>query len=290
MPDRPVVVWGNCQAEPIARLLSEPLRRHGLEVVVVPPVFLVDEPGLAHVQELVSRAAVLITQPVRDEYRIAGCGANQLAALLPPDGRCLTFPVIYHVGAFPFQVNAHGGDGERVDAPLTDYHDLRALVAAARGMGVDEAIAWWPVPCGDAVRRSSEESLARLRAREADLDVPSSDLVDDPGAMFTLSHPSNGVLAAVARRVLSALEVVDEIEVPAREFLGARRAPLEPAVVEALGWPIEAVRPDWVIDRRVVPRPEVVGAHLELYRRRPDIPTDARTRFAERLSALGVAD
>ncbi|MBA3523538.1 MAG: hypothetical protein H0T85_03075, partial [Geodermatophilaceae bacterium] len=171
MTQRPVVVWGNCQAEPIARLLAEPLRRHGLQVVDVPPVFLVDDTGLERVHELVSRAAALLTQPVREEYRIPGCGAAQLSAMLPADGRCLTFPVTYHVGAFPFQVNAHGGEGERVDAPLTDYHDLRTLVAASRGMTVEETVAWWPMPPAEAVRRASEESLGRLREREAPLDV-----------------------------------------------------------------------------------------------------------------------
>lgn len=290
MTGRPVVVWGNCQAEPIARLLSGPLRPHGLEVVVVPPVFLVDEAGLAKVQASVSRAAVLITQPVRDEYRIPGCGANQLAALLPPDGRCLTFPVSYHVGAFPFQVTAHGAGGERLDAPMTDYHDLRALVAASRGMSVEEAVQWWPAPPTDAVRRTSLESLDRLRTREAELDVHVVDLVDDPGALFTLDHPSNAVLAALARRLLTALDLDGEVDVPEREFLGARRAPLEPAVLAALGWPAEAARPDWIVDRRSVPLTDVLTAHLALYERRPDIPADARVRFAERLSALGLAD
>ena len=83
---RPVVVWGNCQAEPVAALLTEPLSRHGLRVVVVPPVFLVDQAGLSRVHDLVSRAAVLVTQPVRDEYSIPPCGAAPLTTLLPPTG------------------------------------------------------------------------------------------------------------------------------------------------------------------------------------------------------------
>lgn len=283
-----VVVWGNCQAEPVGALLAEPLRAHHLRVVDVPAVFLVDVEGLRRVHELVAAAAVLVTQPVRDEYSIPGCGAAQLTGMLPHGGRAVTFPVTFHAAAFPFQVNAHGGDGARVDAPLTDYHDLRALVAAERGLSVDEALAWWPVPAAPAVQEVAATSLAELQRRERELDVTVSDLVDQAGAMFTISHPTNLVLAEVARRVLGVLGLDGEVTAPAREFLGARRAPVEAAVVDALGWDAAGVAADWRVDNAEVPRADVVAAHLALYRERPDIPADSRVRYAQRLDTLGL--
>lgn len=283
-----VMVWGNCQAEPIALLMRAPLAQHGLEVVVVPPVFLVDEAGLGEVRDLVRGSAVLISQPVRDEYRIPGCGTSQLAELLPPSGRLVTFPSIFHIGAFPYMVNAHGGDGERVPAPLTDYHDLRTLVAAERGLDVERALAWWPAPTADAVRTVSTESTARLRHREASLDVRVSSQLDAPAALWTLDHPSNVVLGAVAQALLGVLAVDEVIDVPSREFLGARRAPIEAAVVAGQGWPTGAVAPDWRIDGRDVPASEVLAAHLGLYRDRPDVVADSLVRYAERLVVLGL--
>lgn len=286
--DDTVVVWGNCQAEPLARLLTEPLAARGLRVELVPPVFLVDEAGLEHVRDLVRRSAVLISQPVRDEYRIPGCGTNQLAELLPADGRLVTFPSTFHIGAFPYMVNAHGGDGGRVPAPRTDYHDLRAIVAAERGLDVSDALAWWPAPTADAVRRVSADSDGQLQRREAELDVSVSDLIDGPRAMWTLDHPSNAVLGPLADAVLRFLGVDAVVDVPAREFLGARKAPVEAAVVAAHGWPAQAATDSWEIDHALVPPGELLAEHLTLYRERPDIVTDARTRYADRLAVLDL--
>lgn len=283
-----VVVWGNCQAEPLAHLLAAPLAEAGLRVEFVPPVFLIDEEGLQGVHELVARSALLLAQPVRDEYRIPGCGTAQLAELLPQSGRLVTFPVIFHVGAFPFLVNAHGADGERVPAPLTDYHDLRALVAAERGLSIEAALTWWPEPPPAAVRGISADSLAELRRREERLDVTVTAHIDEPEALWTLDHPANRVLSAVAAAVLRVLGVSSEIDCPEREFLGARRAPLESAVLAAHGWSADCARPNWIVDRRPVPPAELLAAHLTLYSARPDVVVDARRRYADRLAVLGI--
>ena len=287
---RPVIVWGNCQAEPLATLIEAPLRAAGWEVVHLPPVFEIDEAGLERVQrDLLPHAAALVSQPVRDEYRIPGCGTNQLAERLPDDARLVTIPNTYDTSGFPYQVNAHRGDGSRVDAPLTDYHDLRAIVAAERDLTVDEAVAWWPAPTSAMVSDNAASSKAELRRREHDLDVHSSDLLDGP-AMFTLSHPTNATLVEIARRIVGALDLPHDeaIPTPEREFLGARRAPIEAAVVDALGWPSSARHDDWIVAKQEVPLRDVLDLHLDFYARHPDIVTDARTRFADRLELLDL--
>ncbi len=283
----PVVVWGNCQSTPLAALLTEPLRARGWQVHPVPPVFEVDEAGLAEVHRLMATAAVLVTQPIKDEYRIPGCGSNQLATLLDHAAQVVTFPVTYDTSGFPFQVNAHRGDGTRVDAPLTDYHDLRTIVAAERGLGVDQALDWWPAPTPEMVRQNADASVAELHRRESDLDVQVSDLLAGP-AMFTLSHPTNAVLAETARRILGVLDVEGDIDVPSREFLGARRAPIEAPVVETLGWPDDTRHDRWIVNGAELDQREVVGTQLEFYATYPDIVGDARTRFARRLELLGL--
>lgn len=266
-------------------MLTEPLRAHGWQVHPVLPVFEVDEAGLAHVHQLMASAAALITQPIRDQYRIPGCGSDQLTALLPSNARVVTIPVTYDTSGFPYQVDAHRGDGTRIDAPLTDYHDLRALVAAERGLTVEQTLDWWPAPTAAMVTANAEQSRAELQRRETSLDVHISDVLTEP-SMFTLSHPNNRVLAETARRILTALDIPGEIDIPEREFLGARRAPVEPAVVDALGWPADAQRDTWVVNREPVPQRELVTAHLDFYATYPDILTDTRQRFAARLRLL----
>lgn len=288
---RPVVVWGNCQAEPTADLLRAPLRAAGCEIVDVPPVFLADADDVRRLRATLREAAALISQPVRDEYATPGCGTRQLAAEMPADARLVTFPVAFDTRAFPYQVNAHDGDGHRVTAPITDYHDLRIIDAAARGWSAEETLERWPQPAAEAVRRTAEASRAELRRRERDIDVRVSDLLDDlgPGALFTITHPTNALLAAQAGRILAALGLpADAPEPPAREYLGERRAPLEPAVARALGWPVDPARAEWVFRGRSVPLREVIEAHLARYADHPDVVTDSLRRHADRRALIGL--
>lgn len=288
---RPVVVWGNCQAEPTADLLRAPLAAAGCEIIDVPPVFLADADDVARVRSALADGAALVSQPVRDEYATPGCGTRQLAAVLPADALVVTFPVAFDTRAFPYQVNAHDGDGKRVTAPITDYHDLRILDAAARGWSVEQTVDRWPRPSAEAVRRTAEASRAELRRREQHIDVPVSDLIDELGAhaLFTITHPTNALLAAQAARILAALGLpADPIEPPTREYLGERRAPLEPAVAAELGWPDDPDRRDWIFRGEAVPLRRVVQAHLERYAEHPDVVADSLHRHADRRALLGL--
>lgn len=278
------VVWGNCQAAPLADLLRAPLAAAGLTVVDVPPVFLASEDEIAQAHRLVGRAALLISHPIRENYRFGGCGTTALAAQLPPRGRLVTIPTIFHDGPFPYLVNAHGADGARVDAPITDYHDLRAIQAAADGLTTDQAVAGWSHADPDLVRSMSADSIERLRRRESDLDIVVSDLVGDPDALWSMNHPSNRVLVEVARRVLDVAGVGGEVQAPTREFLAEKVAPIDTGVAAALGWPESAARSEWQIRGRAVADRDVLAAHLDFYGRRPDVVTDSLRRYATRLA------
>lgn len=283
----PVVVWGNCQARPIAALLREPLAAHGLQVLDVPTVFEATAEQVAWVREQVARAAVLVTQPIRDEYRHPGCGSEQLAALVPASGRVVRVPSTIHTGWFPYQANAHDEHGVRIPAPLVAYHDLRLLAAAAAGRSVDDVLAGGLGRSADddALRTAAADSVAELRRREQGADVAVSDLVDVPDAMFAMNHPANRTLGAIAERVLDHLGLDGEITLPEREFLGEIRTPVEQHVVAARG--AGAVQPDWIVRREVVPWDDVVRAHLALYAEHPHVARDARIRWDERLAVLG---
>ncbi len=287
-PGRAVLVWGNCQAAPLADLMRPALAAHGCEVFEVAPVFLVTPEELAQIQQALPTMGALVSQPVGDEYRVPGCGTRQLADRLPSGAPLVTVPVMFDSSAFPYEVNAHDGTGARVDAPLTDYHDLRALVAAGRGLDVAATLDWWPEPSADQVRANAAASVAELARRDEGTDVAGHDLLG-PGAMFTLSHPTNRVLAAVAGRVLRSLGLdVDDPEPPAREYLGERRAPVERAVVDALGWADDVVRPEWVVRHEALPPADVLAAHLAYYAAHPDVVADSAVRHAERRDRLGL--
>ncbi len=176
----------------------------------------------------------------------------------------------------------------RVNAPLTDYHDLRAVVASSRGVRAADAVRWWPSPHTTAVRAVAAESLDELRRRERALNIRTSDLLTGPGALWTMTHPSNETLTAVARQLLAVLDLDGSTAAPPVEFLGQRRSPVDIAVAEALGWPLESVRPDWVIDGVVVPLIDVLTQQLRFYASRPDVVARTLARESKRLAALDL--
>lgn len=288
------LVWGNCQAESIRRMTAPAGAAHGVEFVRLPPVYEMDAAEVARLHALLPSVAVLVTQPVRDEYRVPGCGSEQLVALLGPRARLVRVPTTYYEGLFPWQVHAHDADGARVDAPLTDYHDLRLLHAAVRGEDVGPAVRRIRshVPPAAAVRALAAASQAELRRRNAELDVDSTDAVVAGGAvaMWTVNHPANAVLAAVGAGVLAALGWSGEPAVPGHEMLGSARAPLDAGVLDALGGPASAARPDWSVDGRELPWEQVAAAQLDLYARRPEVAAGAVRRYRARLDDLGLDD
>ncbi|WP_375485854.1 WcbI family polysaccharide biosynthesis putative acetyltransferase [uncultured Jatrophihabitans sp.] len=278
-----VMVWGNCQAEPLADLLREPLQRRGLEIVDVPPVFLATPDDVARVHELVAGSALLVSQPVREEYHVPGCSTQHLAGLLPSDGRLVVFPVLYYSGELPYQVTVDDENGERVNAPRTDYHDLRLLLAAGAGRPVDEVLAGWPVRAPEAALQAhATASVAELQRREASCDVAASDLVSAPGSMFTVDHPSNATLVQVAARVLAAFDGTSDAEVPPapeREYLGAIRTPRS-------GAGSSTADVDWTIGGESVPAGEIVTEHLRWYADRPGLVRHGLSRHAKRAADL----
>lgn len=281
------LVWGNCQAEPLATMLSEPLAAEGFRVVGVPPVYLITAPELEAVKRIVAEAALLVTQPVRPEYRMPGTGWEELVAIAPADVTVVSFPVAYDSTEFPFQIVGHGAAGEGIFAPLTSYHDIRLVVAAERGWELEKVLEWLPNAAeAEAIRAVSQRSLAEIRRREASLDVTVSEALGRPGAMFTINHPSNAVLTHMANGVLAALDMAHRLEVPGHEQLDNTTTALEPAVLDALGWPSRLAH-GWRVGGEPLDWAQVVHRHLELLRSRPDIGVDARTRYAAQFELLG---
>lgn len=283
-------VWGNCQAESIRRMIAPVAADHGVRFVRLPPVFEMSSGEVAHLHALLPVAGVLVTQPVKNEYRVPGCGSEQLIGLVSPEARVVTVPTTHYEGLFPWQVHAHDATGLGVDAPVVDYHDLRLLVAADRGWDTARAVGRLAETRPDpaAVLALAEASIAELRRRNAGLDVDTADAViaAGPDAMWTVNHPSNAVLGALGRGVLSALGWTGEPAVPEHEMLGRIRTPLSPLVLDGLDMDAAAARPTWSVDDEPVGWEDVAAAALELYRRMPDLAARTVEKYRHRLSAL----
>ena len=279
--DDPVaLVVGNCQAESLRLMLDG----GGLRTVRLPPVHELGTADLPYLAHWLARAALLITQPIRDDYRGLPLGLAQLRERLAPGARTRKVPVIRFAGLYPAHAIVRPPADPSLVPPVVAYHDLRVLAEAA-GLRTRAQV---DVP---AVRAIAEHSLEQLRSREArhgtvvvsDLfAVPSFDL------MRTLNHPGNPIWTALAARVRAVLGLPEHAVDPGRPLLDSVHAPREAPVLEAWGLD-EPERPDWVIDGRTVEAGAVREAHLSWYSRHADAVRAGLTRHADALRLLGVA-
>lgn len=276
------VVMGNCQAEALRHALDAvPDRPY--RTVRVPPVHELAAEDLPHLRELLRRTAVLLSQPIRADYRDLPLGTAQLAAELPTSATLLRWPVIRYAGLYPFQVIVRRPADRSIVPPAVPYHDLRTIVAALDGRGPDDP---WDVHVEpERLRAVAAASIATLAERERrDTDVGVSDVLGPAGvdAAHAINHPGNTVFAELARRILG------ELDVPARladsnlgsaPLLGSVFVPLERRVLDALGlagtartrWLFqgESIDPEWVHRVQMTwyqDNPDFLGLAVERHR------------------------
>ncbi|MET0699333.1 MAG: WcbI family polysaccharide biosynthesis putative acetyltransferase [Mycobacterium sp.] len=250
------LVMGNCQAEALRRTLDSVADRP-YRTVRVPPVHELTAGDLPHLAAILRQTAVLLSQPIRSDYRDLPLGTAQLAAGVPAAATVLRWPVIRYAGLYPFQVIVRR-PADRSVVPLpVPYHDLRTVAAALAGRSPQDP---WDVEVEPAqFRAAAEASRAALADREQrDTDVAVSDVFAAAGcdAAHAINHPGNTVFAALAGRILAELGVSGRADLGQRPLLGSVFVPLEQRVLDALGivgqsrtqWSYDgkALDPDWV--------------------------------------------
>ncbi|RTL71036.1 MAG: hypothetical protein EKK42_00290 [Pseudonocardiaceae bacterium] len=277
------LVHGNCQAESLRVVLAG---SPGLPIrtVRMPPVHELEATDLPHLHALLARCELLVSQPVRPDYRDLPLGTAQLAGLLPRSARVVRVPVVRYLGLHPWSAIVRHPSDPALAPPVVAYHDLRTLTAAA-GRPAPTA-----PPAPEVLRGVGATSVAELARREqAFCDVGVSDLLEGFGvaAAHTVNHPGNDVVVALARRVQQALGLPADAADPGRVLLGEVRAPLEQAVVDARGFDV-AARPHWTVRGDPVRDDDVRRTQLDWYRSHPGWVAAGLERHAERIDRLGL--
>lgn len=271
LPERFGVILGNCQAESLRLVIDAPEHRF----VRVPPVFEMDAAEASRLHEVVGAADIVVSQPIRDDYRDLPLGTQQIAAVTR--ARMLTVPPVRFAGLHPFQaaIRVPGVDG---DPPVVAYHDVRTLAAAA---GIPVVAALRP----DAVRVIGRASIETLQERERRADVRVSDLFDTVTADHarTVNHPGNAVWVPLGARVLEMLGFAGETPDPGRPLLDAVQAPLAPEVIDAWSLPDEP-RAHWLVEGVEIEDAEVRAAQTAWYAAHPEFVAAAVERLAPLLA------
>lgn len=270
-----LVVVGNCQAESTRKLLMSTGHFTGERIA---PVHELEAADMGWFLDLVARADVLVTQPIRDNYRGLPVGTRQLQT----SARRVVVPVLRFDGLMPHQAIIRDPEDPSLNPPVVPYHDLRTLVAAAGYAGA-------AAPSPDALRRAAAMSVEQMRVRErAHGAVVVSDYLETNPVWHTVNHPDNATLAFMASRVLEELGLSDEPVAPDYEMLGRLDAPIDAAAADALGVSVTG-RDEWrERGAGIIDADEIRAAQLEFYRERPALVAHGLQRHAERIANLGL--
>lgn len=233
--DRPLwLVVGNCQAEAL-RCTLDTLTDRPFRLIRMPPVHELVAADLPYLDALLSRTSVLLSQPIRPDYRDLPIGTAQLAARLPSSAAVLRWPVIRFSGLYPFQVIVRRPSDRSVVPPPVPYHDLRTVAAALAGRAAGDP---WDVDVAPAAFRAvaaaSTAALAERERRDTDVGISDAFAVAGCDAAHAINHPGNVVLAELARRILRERGVAGTIRLDGTPLLGSVFAPLEQRVLGAL--------------------------------------------------------
>lgn len=279
-----LTVVGNCQAESLRRLISSP---GDLESTRIPPVHELEPGDMGWFAGMLARTDILVTQPIRNNYRGLPVGTAQTLEQLPRSARCVVVPVLRYDGLMPYQAIIRDPADSSLNPPVIPYHDLRILAAAARGL--DEP--FFHRPPAAAYTRAAAMSVEQIRSREQRHgSVVVSDYLETAPVWHTVNHPDNETLAVVAARVREALGLGGDVALPEYEMLGELDAPIDAGAASAL----RVSAPDrstW--SRRgggEITWDEIVSAQLEHYRSRPSLVTHGLERHAARISNLELLE
>ncbi len=281
------LVIGNCQAEAL-RLTLDAVVDRPYRTARIPPVHELEPADLPYLRVLLSEAAVLVSQPIRDNYRGLPVGSAELRAQLSPGATVVRWPVIRDASLYPFQVIVRHPADRAATPPLVPYHDLRTVAAARDGRDPDQP--WDVEVTEEQIRAAAQASRAELARRERrDTDVGISDALASFGAQaaHTINHPGNPVFYELATRILDFQGVRGDVPSRDRQLLSSAYAPLEPRVLTALGITGTA-RPQWCLNGETLTPDQVHAAQLCWYHAHPDYIRLAVERHGHLMELLGL--
>lgn len=256
--------------------------------VRIPPVHELTQQDLPQLDALLGQAEVLLSQPIRPDYRDLPVGTEQLAARLDPGARVVRWPVIRYAGLYPFQVIVRRPADRSVTPPVVPYHDLRTIAAARAGRSPGDP--WDVEVSGEQIRTVAALSRDELATREArDCDVGISDVLGELGvdAAHTINHPGNPVLIALAQRILDHLGATVTTAPVETVLLSSVSAPLEARVLDALGL-VGTPRAAWCQHGATIAAGDVHTGQLRWYERNRDFLELAVQRHGNVMESLGL--
>lgn len=200
-----IVLTGNCQARPLANLLS---RFPDIQVIDVIILHLSNDGEVERHQEIFSAADVIIAQQTIEKFSPQHLSSNKLR----DNKKSIIWPNIFFCGQQPFLKYITIPNQGRLIGPLSVYHDVRMLNT------------WHQFKFGNSLFKESHDdeyaadiarkSLQELQEREQSCDISVSKKIENEWKshrlFYTFNHPTIRLLSYVAIRIAEKLGVPEK--------------------------------------------------------------------------------
>ncbi|SDX63562.1 WcbI family polysaccharide biosynthesis putative acetyltransferase [Marinobacter mobilis] len=203
-----VVVVGNCQARPLAKII-ESLNR-SVEVTAIAIVHLLKSEQFDEYRSHFEAADLIVSQLVMDSYPCEFVRTSFLNSLYGE--KVLSIVNLYFTGYTPDWFYIRIPERGPLRGPMGDYHNRTVLGAWQEGISVEEAARRLEDP--EFNRRYLPEiqaSFNQLRERESKVDVKVSDLIEKnfkkSRMFFTFNHPNMFLIRKYAERILKQAKI-----------------------------------------------------------------------------------
>ena len=223
-----VAILANCQARPLATLLTE--IQPDIEISSMGIVHLIKDEQEAEYSEALASADVIIAQQVATNYPCQFVTTNRLRETY--GDKVMSIVNLYYAGYNPeiMYLRLQGGT---LGGPLGDYH-LKSIVQSwGAGIDISDCINnCVSVEYNQALFAGiAEQSLLELKRREAETSISITDFIEQRQSLSKLfhvmNHPVNELLIEYAKRIVTQLGFskpeVDLVKRP--EYLGPFQLP-----------------------------------------------------------------
>lgn len=200
-----IVIIGNCQARPLAKLLKKLNPRVDVTAIII--VHLTKSEQFAEYEDQLEEADLIVSQLVADQYP---CDFVRTSFLKERYGKKVVSVLnLFFRGYNPdwFYIRIPGKGPLR--GPMGDYHNRTIFESWEKGETADVAAQKLESQIhNEPYKQEIAASLSELKRRESLVDVPVVDFVRKKyrkaRLFFTFNHPSMALMREYAKRILKA--------------------------------------------------------------------------------------
>jgi len=211
------MVYGNCQARPLARLLSVDKNfSKKYQIINYKPVYTIEGKDLYHLEKICKKIDLFIYQPIKTGYLdLYEIGTDFLKSLLTKDSISISFHSLYFDAYNPECIYIKRTDSEGVhQGPFGDYHNEILIQLYIDKLNYRDTVQYLRASKAkdpSSIEKNLDQSINELFRREQtkNIDIKIAQYIKDnyqqKRLFWTFNHPSNDILIHCSQEIIKRL-------------------------------------------------------------------------------------